>query len=120
VRSGAPVVAKTASTDGVVMQRSVVVGGLSPGGPDGRQRIRPPVPYIVTGGSHPVRQVPPPSDGHAPGKSQSAGGGAPAPTVAPPTALETPGRAPSVFGPAIPEDKSLDEVILEYLSEDGD
>ena len=53
VRSSVPV-AKTTSADGVVVQRSVVIGGISTA--DSRPRIRPPVPYIVTGGSHPVRQ----------------------------------------------------------------
>ncbi|HEY8925950.1 MAG TPA: hypothetical protein VIU64_16310 [Polyangia bacterium] len=141
VRSGAPAVAKTASADGVVVQRSVVVGGSSTG--EGRPRIRPPVPYIVTGGSHPVR---PAAAGTTAGTSPAAAatgtvtvglaaGAAAAAAPATPTTIEAkvPGAAPSpalaagdapartgVFGPPVPDDKSLDEVILEYLSEDGE
>lgn len=96
--------AKTTSTDGVVVQRNVVVGGAS--GSEHRPRIRPPVPYIVTGGTHVQR----------PASQVNPGRPAPAPLSAP----ETKPRPPSAFGPPSPDDKSLDEVILEYLSEDGD
>jgi hypothetical protein len=92
---------KTTSADGVVVQRNVVVGAS-----EQRPRIRPPVPYIVTGGTHvqrPASQVNPTR-----------------PAPAPMPASETKPRAPSAFGPPAPDDKSLDEVILEYLSEDGD
>jgi len=134
VRSGAPAVAKTASADGVVVQRSVVVGGSSTG--EGRPRIRPPVPYIVTGGSHPVRPAAAPT---APTTSKAAATGTVTVGAAAATAVVAAGEAkvqgavPSpglggadapartgVFGPPVPDDKSLDEVILEYLSEDGE
>jgi len=135
VRSGAPAVAKTASADGVVVQRSVVVGGSSTG--EGRPRIRPPVPYIVTGGSHPVRPASSPAAVAAkPAAAATVTVGAVSAAVAAVgTALEPkvpiPAQAPAlgasdapartgVFGPPVPDDKSLDEVILEYLSEDGE
>ena len=137
VRSGAPAVAKTASADGVVVQRSVVVGGSSTG--EGRPRIRPPVPYIVTGGSHPVRPAavaaaPAPAAGStAPATGTVTVGAAAAPANAAAMEAKVPGAAPAaglaatdapartgVFGPPVPDDKSLDEVILEYLSEDGE
>ena len=125
VRSGAPAVTKTASADGVVVQRSVVVGGSSTG--EGRPRIRPPVPYIVTGGSHPVRPAAAATATVTVGAAATAAspspaaeakisGAAPAPGLA---AAEAPART-GVFGPPVPDDKSLDEVILEYLSEDGE
>jgi hypothetical protein len=93
------------SPDGVVVQRNVVIGGNS--GSEQRPRIRPPVPYIVTGGTHVPR---PPAAVDA----------ARAARPAPPPAGDSKTRPPSAFGPPVPEDKSLDEVILEYLSEDGD
>jgi len=98
-------VAKTTTTDGVVVQRNVVVGGTSD-----RPRIRPPVPYIVTGGTHVQR---PAAQVDAAVRARAA---AQQPTPTP----EAKPRAPSAFGPPAPDDKSLDEVILEYLSEDGD
>ncbi|MBC8133535.1 MAG: hypothetical protein H7X95_11190, partial [Deltaproteobacteria bacterium] len=63
VSSGTPAPARMSSTDGVVVHRNVVVGaGTSAGRP---ARIRPPVPYVVTGGGHTER----------PGKSASTSGG---------------------------------------------
>ena len=97
--------ARTMSADGVVVQRNVVIGGTS--GSEPRPRIRPPVPYIVTGGTHVPR---PPAQAEATRATRPA---------AAPTA-DGKARPPSAFGPPVPEDKSLDEVILEYLSEDGD
>jgi len=101
--------AKTASADGVVVQRNVVVGGGS--GAD-RPRIRPPVPYIVTGGTHVQR---PAAQVDAAARAARA-----AAQATPSPAPEAKSRPPSAFGPPPPDDKSLDEVILEYLSEDGD
>jgi hypothetical protein len=120
VRNAQQVVAKTASADGVVVQRSVVVGGISTGD-GGRSRIRPPVPYIVTGGTHPVRPVTAPApirgiDTNVPVSGLASASGAPAALGA----TDGAGRAASAFGPPVPDDKSLDEVILEYLSDDGD
>lgn len=81
---------------GVIVQRTVVVGvgGL---GPDGQRqrRPRPAVPYVVKEGSHPLVQNPR------------------AAQVAPPIANTPP-------PPATISDKSLDEVILAYLSQDND
>lgn len=118
VRNAQQVVAKTASADGVVVQRSVVVGGISTGD-GGRQRIRPPVPYIVTGGSHPVRPA------AAAPVIRGIDTNVPLPGVVPASAAtqgasDAAGRTPGAFGPPVPDDKSLDEVILEYLSDDGD
>ena len=115
VRSNAPQVGKTTSADGVVVQRNVVVGGTT--SPEGRPRIRPPVPYVVAGGTHPIRHAP--LDNPAKqivDNTVHADQGPPAP----PAAEAAPPRPAGAFGPAGPDDKSLDEVILEYLSEDGD
>lgn len=115
VRSSPPPPAKTTSADGVVVQRNVVVGGTPPADP--RQRIRPPVPYVVTGGTHPIRHAPldNPAE-HIVDNTVHADQGPP-----PPSASEAAAPRPAgAFGPAGPDDKSLDEVILEYLSEDGD
>lgn len=82
---------------GVVVQRTVVVGvgGNGPGGQRPR-RPRPAVPYVVKEGSHPIVQNPR------------------AAQVAPPI----PGSTPQP--PATISDKSLDEVILAYLSQDNE
>jgi hypothetical protein len=69
------------------------------------------VPYIVTGGTH-VQRPPAPVDVVRTTRTA-------VPPQAPPAPDPKP-RAPSAFGPPPPDDKSLDEVILEYLSEDGD
>jgi len=111
VRSNPAPVVKTTSADGVVVQRNVVIGGTAPA--DARARIRPPVPYVVSGGTHPIRHAP--LDNPAEQTVDN--------TVHPdqgPPPPEGPPRPPGAFGPAGPDDKSLDEVILEYLSEDGD
>ena len=112
VRSNAPAVAKTTSADGVVVQRNVVIGGNTPSDP--RARIRPPVPYVVSGGTHPIRHAPldNPSEQVVDNTVHAEQG--------PPPPAEAAPRPPGAFGPAGPDDKSLDEVILEYLSEDGD
>jgi hypothetical protein len=116
VRSTTSPVAKTTSADGVVVQRSVVVGGTSPSDP--RQRIRPPVPYVVTGGTHPVRHAP--LDNSVEGHVDNTVHSDRDPVIGAAPAGEGPPRAAGAFGPSVPDDKSLDEVILEYLSEDGD
>jgi hypothetical protein len=117
VRSGAPAVATTSSVDGVVVQRSVVVGA-SPLQAPRPARIRPPVPYVVGGSG-----TPSPS----PSVAAAAVAIAAAPSVAPPGAQNAPVSAVEAsrntaagFGPGMADDKSLDEVILEYLSDDGD
>ena len=114
VRSNPPQVAKTTSADGVVVQRNVVIGG-NPGA-DPRQRIRPPVPYVVSGGTHPIRHAPldNPSE-QIVDNTVHADQGPP-----PPPPVEAASRTAGAFGPAGPDDKSLDEVILEYLSEDSE
>lgn len=117
VRSAAPTVANTASADGVVMQRSVLVGGSN--SPDARPRIRPPVPYIVAGGTHPVR--PAPADSSVDPVAPSPDSQHEPPSNAPLSAVsDGPARPAGVFGSPARDDKSLDEVILEYLAEDGD
>jgi len=122
VRSGAPAVATTSSTDGVVVQRSVVVGTGSPIPVARSTRIRPPGPYVVTGNGGSVVQPggSPPSRitatlGSEPSATAAAVVLAPAP--APISAVEAP-RPAGGFGPTLTDDKSLDEVILEYLSDD--
>lgn len=143
VRNGPPAAARMSSTDGVVVQRNVVVGVAGDGSTRGA-RIRPPVPYVVTGGGHTER---PPKGGAqhlaTPGAAGAVGpsGAAvdsavvpsssssspPSPSAPPPTVSPsgTPGpshhpRTTGAFGVGLGDDKSLDEVILEYLSEDGD
>jgi len=110
-----PTVAKTPSAAGVVVQRNVVVGATPPA--DARQRIRPPVPYVVSGGTHPIRHAPldTPAE-QVIDNTEHADQGPPPPSASEPPAA----RSSGAFGPAGPDDKSLDEVILEYLSEDGD
>jgi len=117
VRNAPPSVAKTASTDGVVIQRSVVIGGPNAG--DARARIRPPVPYIVAGGSH--QAVPDPGATAAdPADAPLAAKSEPPAHAASPPSTDAAARTPGVFGSGVRDDKSLDEVILEYLAEDGD
>lgn len=130
VRNAAPVAAKTSSTDGgVVVQRNVVVGGTS-GSEFRPARIRPPVPYVVTGGGQ-TQRPPQPATGGKVGAVASKGAevsksppaqvvaAQPVPASAPISAVEAP-RTTAGFGASLADDKSLDEVILEYLAEDGD
>jgi len=81
---------------GVVVQRTVVIG-VGGVGADGQRarRPRPAVPYVVKEGSHPIVQNP---------RAAQVAPAIPAPAMA--TATIT--------------DKSLDEVILAYLSQDTD
>jgi hypothetical protein len=118
VRSANPAPTRMSSTDGVVVQRNVVVGvGSAAPRP---ARIRPPVPYVVTGGGHTER---PPRTVTA-ATSASVGTNPPASALAPATVVsaetEAPRASTGAFGLGLADDKSLDEVILEYLSEDGD
>ena len=113
VRSNVPPTTTTASADGVVVQRNVVVGATPPEAP---ARIRPPVPYVVTGGTHPVRHAPldDPAEQVVDNTVHADQG--------PPPAASAEAAPPreGAFGHAVSDDKSLDEVILEYLSEDGE
>lgn len=85
---------------GVIVQRTVVVGvGNGPGGQRPR-RPRPAVPYVVKEGSHPIVQNPR------------------AAQVAPPVPSSLPSPPASAPPQATISDKSLDEVILAYLSQD--
>ena len=121
VRNAAPAPAKMSSTDGVVVQRNVVVGG-GPGSTARPARIRPPVPYVVTGGGH-TQRPPQPATGHSPAPTPAAATqpSPPSPPISAPVAVgEAPARKTRAFGTALADDKSLDEVILEYLSEDGE
>lgn len=81
---------------GVIVQRTVVIG-VGGVGQDGlrARRPRPAVPYVVKEGSHPIVQNP-----------RAAQVAPPVPSAPPP--------------PATISDKSLDEVILAYLSQDND
>jgi hypothetical protein len=131
VRNGTPAASRMASADGVVVQRNLVVGA-GPASSQRPARIRPPVPYVVTGGGHTER--PPRAAATAPVAKQS-GGSSPAAVSGmitasplPPLAAGAPlSPADSVplssagaFGVGLADDKSLDEVILEYLSDDSD
>jgi hypothetical protein len=128
VRGGTPAGTKISSTDGVVVQRNVIVGG--PSASSARPaRIRPPIPYVVTGGGHTERPPQPAGSGSS---TQSAPASAAVPVAAnagrPPQPVSGPdfatesSRPTGGFGMGLADekDKSLDEVILEYLAEDGD
>jgi len=134
------------SADGVVVQRNLVVGGVA--GSSRPARIRPPVPYIVTGGGRTERprqsgqsnvaNVANAADVADVGDLADVVAQQPSPQVAPPAVVLTPSpltplagtsttsssdapqRSTNALGFGLVEDKSLDEVILEYLSEDGD
>jgi hypothetical protein len=107
VRDDPAAVVRLASADGVVVHRSVVVGGKSAS--ERAPRIRPPVPYVVTGGGHAER----------PAQPASAAQPAPAPGAAPASGAEA-ARPAGGFGVGRTDDKSLDEVILEYLGDDSE
>lgn len=117
VRHGTGPVAKISSADGVVVQRSVVVGDST--APARPARIRPPVPYVVTGGGHTEK---PPRPETSSSSSPPPTAAQPAPAPAAPGAPSEPHRTATSVGFAVAraDDKSLDEVILEYLSEDGE
>jgi hypothetical protein len=135
-----PVSAPSAG-DRVVVQRNVVVGGTAPSARP--PRIRPPVPYVVTGGGHADRIPKTAPSGASGAQSKAATSHVPAPaappaqtppivpaasTGGPPSsAVPGPAQASGVEMPRLKTgfgvgrtDKSLDEVILEYLSEDGE
>jgi hypothetical protein len=112
------------SADGVVVQRSVVVGagagkpgaGAQPQAPSAR--IRPAVPYVVREGSHAIQSPARPAQQTVAGPAHAA------PAQVQPVAAQVP--VPRAASPAdkpfsdLVSDKSLDEVILEYLSDDGE
>jgi hypothetical protein len=111
-------VVSVASADGVVVHRSVVVGGKP--GSERAPRIRPPVPYVVTGGGHSERPPQAAAAKATPGPasvSAAASARAPQSGAAPAAGGEAP-RPAAGFGVGRTDDKSLDEVILEYLGED--
>jgi hypothetical protein len=139
-----PPVVLSSSADGVVVQRNVVigVGGSTPNpSPLRPVRIRPPVPYVVREGSYANGgNTPPPTDGDgtaprvqivtptpSPASAPVAAKAVPAPTwdnahVTAPD-RRTPHYTPPserTFGNELVSDKSLDEVILEYLSDDSE
>lgn len=130
VRNGNPAASRMSSTDGVVVQRNVVVGGGS--APARPARIRPPVPYVVTGGGH-TERPPRPATAAAP-PAVAVGANLPTSASAPVTAstlaplvggalsdeMGAPRPSTGAFELGLADDKSLDEVILEYLSEEGD
>jgi hypothetical protein len=138
-----PPVVLASSADGVVVQRNVVInvgGGAPPvnGTPGRGARPRPAVPYVVREGT--LGAPPPPARPAAPGappetQTQPLASGRdirmpwdPPPARAIDAAVRT--RAPGApsertpaeraFAPDLVTDKSLDEVILEYLSDDVD
>jgi hypothetical protein len=115
-----PPVVLSSSADGVVVQRNVVISVGGPASPaaeetPSRARPRPPIPYVVREGSYPL-----------PNASRASGGTAPSRPADAALRARAPGapseRTPSerAFAPDLVSDKSLDEVILEYLSDDGE
>ncbi|HVR62862.1 MAG TPA: hypothetical protein VMU50_13245 [Polyangia bacterium] len=132
-----PPVVLSSSADGVVVQRNVVIGiGGQQGtpGPVRVPRIRPPVPYVVREGSYaPV--TPPatavtegPAAGAPPSPPGASNGAHPGWDVAPVTSVDRRAALSPAgerdrdrsFGNELVSDKSLDEVILEYLSDDSE
>jgi hypothetical protein len=130
VRSGQNVVT-TSSADGVVVQRSVVSGGGrtrsgGAGGKEGRaprltEAFRTPTPAETSTPPSTVIVTPPPqtksSNTPAPTVSH-ASVATPTPTPAWGAAVTPPPAVVRPIGPLV-DDKSLDEVILEYLADDG-
>jgi hypothetical protein len=111
----APVVLAS-SADGAVVQRNVVInvgGGAPPvtGHSPRGTRPRPAVPYVVREGSYPLTSAP----RNVTAKGAPAGGRTRTVTAA--AGERTPERA---FGQDLVSDKSLDDVILEYLSDDAE
>lgn len=101
-------VSMSSSADGVVVQRNIVIGVGAPpsvniGGPRGRSAV----PFAPR---EPAHQV---GNGTAPQRSLEG----PVTTPAPVRRTPPPDRS---FGPDLVLDKSLDEVILEYLSDEPD
>jgi hypothetical protein len=113
-----PPVVLSSSADGVVVQRNVVigVGGAAPplnGAATRAARPRPAVPYVVREGSYQL------SD-RTPAERAVAATTAPTRTRTPMAPSDrTPGER-AAFGSELVSDKSLDEVILEYLSDDAE
>jgi hypothetical protein len=98
--------AAKAPPGGVVVQRTVAVGARGPVGPAGIRRPRPSIPYVVKEGSHQL--------------VRNAGAAQVAPPVANrPVPPVNRNLSPSPQAATI-SDKSLDEVILAYLSQDSD
>ncbi len=98
--------AAKAPPGGVVVQRTVAVGARGPIGPAGIRRPRPSIPYVVKEGSHQL--------------VRNAGAAQVAPPVTNrpmPPVNRSMSPAPQA---ATISDKSLDEVILAYLSQDSD
>jgi hypothetical protein len=104
---------------GVVVQRQVGIGSPAVARPAAgvRRRPAPPIPYVVKEGTHPTVGQPHTSTSPRPTSPLMP----PAPMVAPPapaprtTLAPPPPEAPDTL---VSGDKSLDEVILAYLSED--
>ena len=135
-----PPVVLSSSADGVVVQRNVVIGVGGPGstpGPVRPGRIRPPVPYVVREGSYvpaasgdsgtdgqPARTPAPPAITPPPPPVAKGGHAGITWDAAPATSTERIQPAARgrdrAFGNELVSDKSLDDVILEYLSDDSD
>ncbi len=112
-----PAYASKPSAEGVVVTRpAVIIGGegTTPGAPRSAPR-RPqtarPSPPSSTRWQSPAPQLATPAAGAAPAKANPVKSDAPAPA-------SPPGGSDSIFGGDLISEKSLDEVILAYLSED--
>jgi hypothetical protein len=113
-----PPVVLSSSADGVVVQRNVVigVGGAAPpinGAAARAARPRPAVPYVVREGSYQL------SDRTPAERAIAAAAAAPRTRTPIAPSERTPGER-AAFGSELVSDKSLDEVILEYLSDDAE
>jgi len=98
--------AAKAPPGGVVVQRTVVVGARGPIGTAGIRPPRPSIPYVVKEGSHQL--------------VRNAGAAQVAPPVANRPVLPLNRSMSPAPQAATISDKSLDEVILAYLSQDSD
>ncbi len=110
----------TAPASGVVIQRQVIVGvgGAPPSSAPPGRPARParPQPFVVAGGLH-APATPPPIGPGQPAAMPSVASGRPPPL--PVSARSGPSSAAdNPFGDDLVSDKSLDDVILAYLSED--
>jgi hypothetical protein len=142
-----PPVVLSSSADGVVVQRNVVIGvggGATPA-PSPRRpvRFRPPVPYVVREGSYALNSGDPAASGEVDGNGPRGKAVAPTPSAGTAPVAAKAGAAPITWDDAqvnppdrrtphytptsersftneLVSDKSLDEVILEYLSDDSE
>jgi hypothetical protein len=107
----------SSSADGVVVQRNVVLnvgaGGQAPSAPDPRPRIRPAAVIGDASAVSPPQSAPATSASASPSSTSNQ-------VIASPAPARGRGAAPDKPFSDLVSDKSLDEVILEYLSDDNE